>query len=239
MSIITDDNNFNLITNVCKKYFNELKFGDVGNVNVLFSTDIYSDANKYLWMPPLDNIPNGCMLRTSKNIILINYDIYKNDKTTLPITIFHELTHWVDYNKFIKEYCNNRWGDIINHQLYNNFYLWSEYHARLLSLYYGRCAMMFFDKSYLIEDIIGEFQSNERIEIYKNTIKNKYNLSMYDIFTYCAQLYLCEFFNAKICIENYIPNNIHEYFPSFKSLYYKLKNIQTYEKASLNFESLI
>lgn len=234
MALITNDKTANSMAIVCKKYYLSKGMEIVKNVNILFSDNILNDRKKYIEINTDDDTePNGCFIPTQDNIILINYKCI-NAKFVFPfITITHEIIHFADYNLFIKDFYNNDWSKLLleNNNFNITFHLWSEYHAKLLSLIDGRVIETLIDSDCKIDDIAWEFSLNEKIESYYKDIKNIKTITYYDIFTYCAQLYICEQYRSKFNIEEYIPGNLANAFPSFKSLYEDLKLMTTYEAA--------
>lgn len=236
MSIVTNDKTCNKIADICKDYFKNNNLGKSTDAKILYTTDMYKDALQYLNLPPIEEIPNGTFLQSPDNIILINYNIFKNDTETLPITIIHELIHFNDYNSFVSEYCNNKWDNVRKHNLYINMYLWSEFHAIYVSLLHGRIVKTLIDKTYSIDEIIEEFQSQYRADLYKKSIESKINITIKDIFNYCAQILLCKEFNKNLDLKEYETNNIRSFYPYFEDLFDTLSKIKTYK--DVDFKSL-
>ncbi len=229
----------NAFAKICKNYMKVMGFDNINNVNILFTNDIQNTRAKYYNPGDLiDKNVNGCFIPTSDNIILINKNKFLGNKDSMGITIIHELIHFLDYNMFLIDYCNNDWNDIFNIEISPAFSLWSEFHAKLFSLYHGRKVLTLFCDDYTEQDIINDYSTNERIKYYYEKINNKNIITYNDIFWYCAELNICEQFNSNFDIVNLISNNLKRSFPDFVMLYNDLKEMKTYDDARKHFNSL-
>ncbi len=239
MSIITDNENANLLAKACVNYYVAQGIDIVKEANILFTDDILNDQKKYIENINNNKKINGCFIPSSENIILIDFErLYELIVYPL-ITITHELTHMIDWNSFVKDFYNGQWDLAVKDTNFNQtFKCWSEYHATLKSLIDGRIINTYIESTYKLENIHKEFSNPEKPKSYYENIKNKKTVLLKDIFTYCSELYLCEQHMEHFNVEDYIPDNITRIFPSFSELYDDLKEMTTY-KATKEYLQLL
>ena len=235
MSIINDELYDNL-ANYCKEYMDIVLRIHANDANILFSDNIVQDSKKYK-AKNLNNTSGKYIPET--NLILINYNNFKNSWNALPITIIHELIHHADYNLFIKDYCNNVINNLYSHKFYNSFSAWSEFHARINASIHGRLLLAILDNTdYNKKDAIYDLRSKEYIMFYKSLCEDIKNPSPYDIIAYCSKLNIYNSYNEKFNINDYIPDNLIMYKNQIVNLYHCLSNMKTYNQARKLFDSL-
>lgn len=247
MALIKDNKYINNIIKITQNYYSNIFNEKVGKVNIFCTDNMVKDVSLFtnnisgliesngLFIEPniINNIPT----------ILINYKqfLYEFPDSAIA-TILHELTHVSDYQKFIKEYCNNNWINIRDNSIFPAFYFWSEYHARITEILHMRIAISNIDKNYIYDENQVKIEMLEyQLPMYNKEIENlieNNNANIKDIFKYCARFYCCEVFNDDIFLIDYIPINSYKSPVNIIKLYDFLKPLQTYEKATNYFSSL-
>lgn len=120
----------------------------------------------------LDN-QTGHILCPNKNrdnfVILINENRY--DKESLYIqTLFHELTHVIDYYRFVQKYCDGNYDEIDMQSEQSIFLYWTEYNAKKVG-YKLYMQYMFENCEFGINDCkIAEYMKTIELEKENNNI---------------------------------------------------------------------
>lgn len=244
MSIIFRETEINkLISNIQKYYKDEFNEKMINDVRVLCSDNMREDAT--LFGAPEGKVGYGTYIMpncvTDKSIALIDEDLFYRDRPAIG-TIFHELTHASDFNKFCHEYCGDDWKQVSKHKLYIIFSLWSEFHAKLIGIIYYRKYMPIVDPTYKysknrvakeLTNCMYEIYCSELEEAYKEDPKLSYLFSYFG--RYCAcELYAPEYFKDGCKFSPYV----FKYRSDAEEIYHLLFEGQTYERAKENFEKL-
>lgn len=245
MSIICEKSEINkLISDIQQYYINEFNEEMINDVRVLCSDNMREDAT--LFGAPEGKVGYGTYIMpncvTDKSIVLITESHFYADNCPAIGTIFHELTHASDFNKFCHEYCGDDWKKVCKHKLYTIFSLWSEFHAKLIQIIYYRKYMAVVDSSCKYnKDLIAKELTNYMYETYCTELKEAYKedskLSyLFSYFgRYCAcELYAPEYFKDGCKFSPYV----FKYRSDAKEIYRLLFEGQTYESAKENFEKL-
>lgn len=140
MSLIKDNEVVNKIIYLVKSYYNCTFHENLDDINIYVTDNINNDTILFadVDIKSLLSKCNGRYIQpndvSSHATILINIGTFKVQGYPFVATILHELTHACDYKKFVKDYCNNNWAELINHPNEETFLWWTEFHARTLSI---------------------------------------------------------------------------------------------------------
>lgn len=183
-----------------------------------------------------------------KHIILIHEKQF-NENYSMVHTIFHELTHVYDFSKFcFNENCND-FDSLIENELYNSFYYWSEFNAKRVAYKLYRDFMQIvFDEQYTIDNII-EFISTEEIpfqeDYFITRIEEYSNEMIYNNLIYCVmqqygryavwEEYDSNLFNKSTLIPHRLEETLGV---KIYDVYDLLKTMKDYNTASEKFREL-
>ncbi len=240
--------NIDNIIEITTKFYTYTFKEPVENVNILCTNNLINDIDLFIESNnPKPTDTNGLFIEpnsiSSMSTILINYQQFLRRYPDSAIaTILHELTHFSDYQKFVKEYCNNDWLIVRRHMLFPAFYYWSEYHARITEIIYMRILLSIIDNTYEYdEENISIEMLEYQIPRYNQEIEalNKNdNITLGDIVIYCARFYVCKLYIHDIFLDKYIPPELLKYSFNTIDLYHFLELLQSYDVATNYFIEL-
>lgn len=240
MSLIENNEVVNKIIFLIKLYYKCTFHENLDDIDIYVTDNInndtilFADINAEL----LSLKCNGRFIQPNevspRATVLIDIDTFKVQGYPFVATILHELTHACDYKKFVKDYCNNNWIEIINHPCQETFSWWTEFHARTLSILH---------MYYLLSIIYpNEFTYDEREIRYEmlHIQLPRYNQELlenirddniiYELIKYCARFYVCKLYNPHLLLDECIPKQIHSKFPLIDVLYINLEQAVSYEE---------
>lgn len=247
MSLILNDEIINKEILIIYQYYKNAIDPDIPDIKVVASDNIKEDS-ELLYGYKNDCTPNGVYIYPNKRnklkepLCIIKYESFYKNGFPYVTTVMHELVHASDFEKFKKQFCKNKWSKIKSHKYYKTFHLWSEFHAKLVSIYHTRILLSILSPSNfpLDEALIKDEYTNQHLPVIKNnliqSLNNKFRLV--DLFYYLGGFMACEKFNPELNLAEHTPSELIDYFPSVNYLYLDLMMIQDYEKASLDFDYL-
>lgn len=165
------------------KYMNETNRAQVT------TNDVAEDSNGFTCMPNV--IEDETNIFISKKLI----EQYIENHFQFACTIFHELTHAIDFYNYCKDFCNGNYDNIIDNNNYFGFKMWSEFNAKIISyrMYFELINGKDYDKEKELQHLLNyelNFQNkcieSELLEI------NSPNLIIYYIILYLGRYYCWE-----------------------------------------------
>lgn len=257
MEIIMEE----LFTNLTKLYIDKCNIKQLPKLQVLIVEDIYEEYLKSEldeWrkseikrQKDIISGNNGLTIYPSNNrdyfIILISKEeIEKSQENNLLMicTLWHELTHVIDYQNFANTFNNGNFENIEKVENYMGFYFWTEYNAKKIS--YKLYKDFFWeDKSNSEESL--EYIRNTELEFQNENLRQQllsyeHNLTqqIYYIIHYLARYSIWEELDP-----DYYKNG--EQFPywlgitsnNILNLYIYMKELNCFDKAKDNFGKLV
>jgi len=227
---------------VVEDLFKEVnKYMDETNRTQVTTNDVAEDSNGFTCMP--NTVEAETNIFISKELI----EQYIENHFQFACTIFHELTHAIDFYNYCKDFCSGNYDNILDNNNYFGFKMWSEFNAKIISyrMYFELINGKEYDKEKELEHILNfelDFQNkcleNNLLEI------NSPNLVIYYIILYLGIYYCWEemypevFKNGKL-ISKVLKKNTNN---KVRELYIFLKNHLMYSKEfavyNLIFEEL-
>lgn len=179
--------------------------------------------------------------------IILNAKIFgelKNKDYQIFCTIFHEITHAIDFYNFAKAYCDSNYNFIELSSSFPGFYYWTEYNAKKVSyqlysiLMLGKENYFSCERKEHILNVEVKYQ-NENLREYLLKYQDDYKLQLYYIVQYLARYSIWEeidkksFENCKLMPEWLlsISNELEEVYNLFVSL-------PTFDVAKENFDKI-
>ena len=155
------------------------------------------------------------------------------------MTLFHELTHLIDFYNFSKEYCNGNYIDIENAKEFPMFYYWTEYHAKKVSYQLYRKYLNDVVKMDMNSTEIVEHMETTEVEYQNNNLLKQLNDSA-DNFT--QQMYFSLHYLARYSVWEELDE---EWFKDGKQFPYwlditfngKIKELYNLMKQMIDFNS--
>ncbi len=165
------------IIELSKDYANIVLGIDTDNLTIKFSDDICEDFLETTGMnKTIGSL--GVYIHPAKiedmATIILERAPNGEPQPNACITLIHELIHHDDLCRFNNLYCQGDWSIIENSSVFQYFMLWSEFHAKAMSLIYGRNFAQFiikdcaYDESFIKEEML-----NIQLPIYNAEILNR------------------------------------------------------------------
>lgn len=129
MSLIKDIKVVDKIICLIKSYYENTFYEKFDDVDIYVTDNINNDTILFaeIDIESLSSKCNGRYIQPNKlspnATILININTFKAQNYSFVATILHELTHACDYKKFVNDYCNNNWEELINHPNEETFFM--------------------------------------------------------------------------------------------------------------------
>lgn len=165
--------------------------------HINISNDIMHDISFYEkdYVPNKDSILGG--------ITILPYD--KNEKIQILISendfiidiVLHELAHMSDFVLFSKYFCNSQLNQVRQHEYYQTFIHWSEFHVKQIDIPYMH---LYLDLCMEVpqEQWLNMFTSDIKTFFYDGYTKkflNKRDIAVRDIMWYLGELYVCNLYD--------------------------------------------
>lgn len=132
------------------------------------------------------------------------------------MTLFHELTHLIDFYNFSNTYCNGSYNDIESKKEFPMFFYWTEYHAKKVSYQLYRKYLNDIVKMDMSSDEIITHMKTTEVEYQNNNLLNQLNDNSND---FTQQMYFSLHYLARYNVWEEID---YEYFKEGKQFPYWL-----------------
>lgn len=119
---------------------------------------------------------------------------YRTNNWQFMCTIFHELTHAIDFYNYCNEYFQGNYDDMINRSDAYGFHMWTEFNAKYKSyLLYSRFVRKCIEDSNLPNVVPTDGEVRMQNEYVTDSIKNnRSDKAVYDIIQYLGRYYCWE-----------------------------------------------
>lgn len=152
-------------------------------------TNISDDSNGYTCMPK--SIEEAMQIFIAKERV-VNF---ADNNFQFICTIFHELTHAIDFYNYCNDFCEGNYDNINNTNNYFGFKMWSEFNAKRISylLYFETINGENYDEKQALENFL-----NYELGYQNNYITEQMNKSLsgeqfiYDVVLYLGRYYCWE-----------------------------------------------
>lgn len=175
---------------VVEDLFKEVnKYMDETSRTQVITNDVAGNSNGFTCMP--NTVEDETNIFISKKLI----EQYIENHFQFACTIFHELTHAIDFYNYCKDFCSGNYDDILDNNNYFGFKMWLEFNAKIISyrMYFELINGKNYDKEKELEHILNfelDFQNkcleNNLLEI------TSPNLIIYYIVLYLGRYYCWE-----------------------------------------------
>ncbi len=202
----------------------------------------FLNTNRRIENIDIDNSYNGttCVPRTinEPTYIFISKKLIENfqiNNFQFVCTIFHELTHAIDFYNFCVKYCNGIYNDFDKIKEFYGFKMWTEFNAKKIS-YLLYCQFINGDRYNsnealdMILDSETKFQNNYIADVFFNT--DNVERVIYELILYLGRYYVWDITFKGYFEEGKMFSNA---FDNFKTEIFNLYNILKIDENNLNY----